>query len=88
MVERKYDWHTTKYFNRSLRALCLDEYELQVFLTSIDRFCASLEKSIYNPEEQDGKIYFELEVSLFTRILIASVEVEGIDAVLYEIEEI
>lgn len=88
MVERKFDWYATPRFFRALSTLYLDEYEQDVLRASIERFCALQERSFYQPEEYDGKLYFELPVQLFTRTLSVSIEVEGIDAVLFDIEEL
>ena len=88
MVERKFDWITTRRFDQELASLFVDDYELQVIFTSIDRFCACINKGDYKSVEYKGRFYFEIEVPLFTRTLIIFVEVEGIDAVLYKIERL
>lgn len=88
MVERKFDWKTTKYFNHELAKLHLDEYELEMLFLAIDRFCASLDKSIYTSANYKGMVYYEIEVPLFTRRFIVFTEVEGIDALMYRIEEL
>ncbi len=87
MVERKFDWKTTKAFNLELSHLCLDEYELEMLFTSIDRFCASIDKSTYKSARYHNKIYYEIEIPLFTRRLIIFSEIEGIDALMYKIKE-
>ena len=88
MVERKFDWITTKYFDRQMAVLDLDEYEMQVCITSIERFCASTDRHKYNPSKIKEKIYYEILIPLFSSTLRASVEVERIDAILYSIEKV
>jgi len=87
-VERKFDWNFTRSFKRQLASLSLNEFEQQIIFATIGNFCTSIDKNTFNPVEIDGKLYFEITVNLFTRSLIISFEVEGIDAVAYKIERI
>jgi hypothetical protein len=88
-IERKFDWDIMDSAKRKLRSLVLDEYELQIFLTTIERFCSNTRKNIiYNPSMFDGKLYFEVPIIIFQRKLVISIEVRGIDALIYKIEEI
>ena len=85
-VERKFDWYLTRSFRRNFEALNLSEFERIIVMATIEHFCTSLDKSKYFIVEASGYLYFEVPVLLFTRKLLVSFEVEGIDALAYRIE--
>lgn len=64
------------------------EYEMQVCIASIDRFCPHTDKSQYNPGRIDETNYYEILIPLFTSTFKVSAEVKGIDAILYSIEKL
>lgn len=86
-VERKFDWLSTRSFRRNLEVLNLSEFEQVIVIATIEHFCTSLNKSVYFSARVDDLMYFEVPVSLFSRKLLISLEVEGIDALAYKIEE-
>lgn len=87
-VERKFDWISTRSFDRQYKALLLNEFEDQIIIATIGNFCTNIHRSIFNPKQVEDKLYFKIPVVLFTRKLQISFEVVGIDALAYKIEEV
>lgn len=88
-VERKYDFIATLTFTKKVRLAGLNEYEIKILDASIEYFCSSTNKSVYNPIQLDEYgIYYEFEVSVFHRNFRLTFEVDGIDAFALDFEEL
>lgn len=67
----------------------LDEFEQGIIRLSIERFCASLDKNIYNPVTTNNRaLIYEFEIQAIFRRFVVIFEVDDIDAYALRFEEI